>query len=130
MKRLNESALKNMIRKLRQTGVVREPKMTRGRRCARVEVGDIVMSRMFARGYRQGDVTVVGTDSRDAGARVAFNPLRARANYVVESVQEETAGTLVDSPAPIPHRLLSEGQQVFRCLILKTPRPAETARAL
>jgi len=91
MKRIDESALRNMIRKLRQTGVTRDPKMTRGRRCIRVEVGDIVTSRAFGCGYRDGDVTVVGIDRNRTDVKIVLNPLRARANYVVESVQEITA---------------------------------------
>jgi len=37
-----------------------------------------------------------------------------------------TADTLVHSPKGIPHRLLNEGDQVFRFLVIKTPgaRPA------
>ncbi len=92
MKRLNETALRNMIRKLRQTGVVREPRMRRGRICDRVAVGDVVVSKMFATGYREGGVTVVGTDPPNAGTRTVFNPVRARVNYVVESVRDETGG--------------------------------------
>jgi len=92
MKRLNEASLKNLIRKLRQTGATRDPKMTRGRQCARVEVGDIVTSKIFARGYRDGDVTVIGNAAGGAGAKTIFNPNRARASYVVEDVREETVG--------------------------------------
>jgi len=32
------------------------------------------------------------------------------------------ADTLIDSPARIPHRLLNEGNGVFRVLVVKTPR--------
>ncbi len=38
--------------------------------------------------------------------------------------------TLVESPARIPHRLLNESDAVFRCLVVKTPRPTETTRLL
>ncbi len=92
MKRLNETALKSLIRKLHQTGVDREPRMRRGRICARVAVGDIVTSKMFATGYRQGDATVVGSAPPSAEVKVVFNPVRARVNYVVENVRDELGG--------------------------------------
>jgi mannose-6-phosphate isomerase-like protein (cupin superfamily) len=38
--------------------------------------------------------------------------------------------TLVDSPARIPHRLLNEGQEVFRCLVVKTPAQKEPTKVL
>jgi len=37
---------------------------------------------------------------------------------------------LVESPVRVPHRLLNEGQSVFRCLVVKTPRPTESTRLL
>jgi mannose-6-phosphate isomerase-like protein (cupin superfamily) len=37
---------------------------------------------------------------------------------------------LVDSPARIPHRLMNEGDEVFRFLVIKTPRPSEKSRVL
>ncbi|HET89729.1 MAG TPA: cupin domain-containing protein [Chloroflexi bacterium] len=37
---------------------------------------------------------------------------------------------LVESPARIPHRLLNESEAVFRCLVVKTPRPTESTRIL
>ncbi|MBN1139125.1 MAG: cupin domain-containing protein [Anaerolineae bacterium] len=37
---------------------------------------------------------------------------------------------LIESPARIPHRLLNESQTVFRCLVVKTPRPTESTRLL
>lgn len=38
--------------------------------------------------------------------------------------------TLIDSPARIPHRLLNEGEGVFRCLVVKTPAPKEATKLL
>jgi len=38
--------------------------------------------------------------------------------------------TLVDSPARVPHRLLNEGDDVFRCLVVKTPMQKESTRLL
>lgn len=37
---------------------------------------------------------------------------------------------LVDSPARIPHRLINEGDGVFRFLVVKTPRPTTSTRIL
>lgn len=37
---------------------------------------------------------------------------------------------LVESPARIPHRLLNQSAAVFRCLVVKTPRPTEVTRLL
>jgi mannose-6-phosphate isomerase-like protein (cupin superfamily) len=37
---------------------------------------------------------------------------------------------LVESPVRIPHRLLNESDAVFRCLVVKTPRPTESTRLL
>jgi len=37
---------------------------------------------------------------------------------------------LVDSPARIPHRLINDGEEVFRFLVVKTPRPTESTRVL
>lgn len=40
------------------------------------------------------------------------------------------AGTLVESPARIPHRLMNDEATLFRCMVIKTPRPAEATRLL
>ena len=37
---------------------------------------------------------------------------------------------LIESPARIPHRLVNEGSEVFRVLVVKTPRPTESTRIL
>jgi len=37
---------------------------------------------------------------------------------------------LVDSPARIPHRLINEGDGLFRVLVVKTPRPTEQSKLL
>lgn len=41
-----------------------------------------------------------------------------------------TRDMLVESPARIPHRLLNPKNAVFRCLVVKTPRPTESTRLL
>lgn len=38
--------------------------------------------------------------------------------------------TLIVSPARIPHRLLNEGEEVFRFLVVKTPRPIQETKIL
>ncbi len=40
------------------------------------------------------------------------------------------AGTLVHSPAGVPHRLLNESEDVCRFLVLKTPRQTQSSRIL
>lgn len=37
---------------------------------------------------------------------------------------------LIESPARIPHRLVNDSEDVFRFLVVKTPRPTETTRLL
>ena len=37
---------------------------------------------------------------------------------------------LVDSPARIPHRLLNEGNEPFRFLVVKTPKPTGSTKIL
>lgn len=44
--------------------------------------------------------------------------------------QVVAADTLVESPARIPHRLLNEGDAVFRVLVVKTPRPTTSTQIL
>lgn len=44
--------------------------------------------------------------------------------------EEVSANMLVESPARIPHRLINEGSEVFRVLVVKTPRPTETTKIL
>ncbi len=43
---------------------------------------------------------------------------------------EVDADTLVESPAKIPHRLINEGNSIFRVLVVKTPRPVEKTQLL
>jgi len=47
-----------------------------------------------------------------------------------EEREEVSADMLVESPARIPHRLINEGSDVFRVLVVKTPRPTEATRIL
>lgn len=44
-----------------------------------------------------------------------------------ETVREDM---LVESPARIPHRLLNEGERVFRFLVVKTPRQTGRTKVL
>jgi len=37
---------------------------------------------------------------------------------------------LIDSPAHIPHGLTNDGDEVFRVLVVKVPRPSSPARVL
>jgi mannose-6-phosphate isomerase-like protein (cupin superfamily) len=37
---------------------------------------------------------------------------------------------LIESPMRIPHRLMNEGDETFRFLVIKTPRPTEKSRVL
>ncbi len=37
---------------------------------------------------------------------------------------------LVVSPARIPHRLINEGDEIFRFLVVKTPRPTQVTKVL
>lgn len=37
---------------------------------------------------------------------------------------------IVESPARIPHRLVNEGEQVFRVLVVKVPKPTESTKVL
>lgn len=46
--------------------------------------------------------------------------------------EKEEAGpdTLIESPARIPHCLYNVGKEIFRVLVVKTPRPKESTRIL
>ncbi len=44
--------------------------------------------------------------------------------------QTVSRDVLVESPIRIPHRLINESENVFRCLVVKTPRPTESTRLL
>ncbi|NLG51744.1 MAG: cupin domain-containing protein [Chloroflexi bacterium] len=41
-----------------------------------------------------------------------------------------SGGTLIPSPARIPHRLLNEGEGIFQVLVVKTPRPTASTQVL
>ena len=47
-----------------------------------------------------------------------------------EERREVSPDTLIISPARIPHRLLNKGNEVFRFLVVKTPKPTEPTRIL
>ena len=37
---------------------------------------------------------------------------------------------LIESPARVPHRLINNGEEIYRFLVVKTPRPTESTRLL
>nr|HDM59305.1 cupin domain-containing protein [Bacillota bacterium] len=41
-----------------------------------------------------------------------------------------SAGTLVESPSRVPHRVMNDDQTVLRFLVIKIPRPQEATRLL
>ena len=47
-----------------------------------------------------------------------------------DETQEVSRDMLIDSPARIPHHLLNNGDEVFRVLVVKVPRPTESTRLL
>ena len=54
-------------------------------------------------------------------------------NGIVEVGDEkETVGpdTLIESPARIPHCLYNEGNEIFRVLVVKVPKPKEPSKIL
>ena len=44
--------------------------------------------------------------------------------------KEVSQDTLIESPARIPHRLINDGEETFRFIVVKTPRPTESTRLL
>jgi len=62
---------------------------------------------------------------------VFFYALEGRGVVEIGGEREEVfSDMLVDSPARIPHRLLNEGDGMFRFLVVKTPRPTTSTRIL
>jgi len=62
---------------------------------------------------------------------VFFYVLEGRGIVEIGGEREEAASDmLIVSPARIPHRLLNEGDEVFRFLVARTPRPTESTRIL
>mgnify|MGYP001082971300 CR=1 FL=1 len=56
-----------------------------------------------------------------------------RGQGIVEIGDEREAVSpdeLIESPAGIPHRLLNEGDEAFRFLVVKTPRPTTATKVL
>lgn len=44
--------------------------------------------------------------------------------------EQVSADMLIESPARVAHRLVNEGSEVFRVLVVKTPRPTEATKIL
>jgi quercetin dioxygenase-like cupin family protein len=54
-------------------------------------------------------------------------------NGIVEIGEEKekvSRDMIIESPARIPHRLANEGDHVFRVLVVKVPKPTESAKML
>ncbi|MBU1671702.1 MAG: cupin domain-containing protein [Actinobacteria bacterium] len=47
-----------------------------------------------------------------------------------DETEQVSRDQLIESPLKVPHRLLNEGGEPFRFLVVKTPRPTESARLL
>lgn len=47
-----------------------------------------------------------------------------------EEREEVYSDFLIESPAKIPHRLINQSGDIFRFLVVKTPRPTEKSRVL
>ncbi len=47
-----------------------------------------------------------------------------------DETEEVSRDMLIESPAKIPHRLLNEGDSLFRVLVVKVPRQTEETRLL
>ena len=47
-----------------------------------------------------------------------------------EEQLEVKKDTLIDSPAGIPHRLMNQGTEPFRFIVVKTPKPVKQAQML
>jgi quercetin dioxygenase-like cupin family protein len=57
---------------------------------------------------------------------VAFYVLEGKGIIEIgEERAEAAAGSIIESPAKIPHRWLNESQSVLRVLVIKLPRPTE-----
>ncbi len=37
---------------------------------------------------------------------------------------------LIESPARVPHRIINSGEEIFRILVVKTPKPIESTQLL
>ena len=52
---------------------------------------------------------------------------------VVEIGDEQekvTRDMIIESPARVPHRLVNDGAEVFRVLVVKVPKPTESTKVL
>ena len=47
-----------------------------------------------------------------------------------DEMQDVAPDTLIESPARVPHCLHNRGNDLFRVLVVKVPRPTETTRIL
>ena len=56
-----------------------------------------------------------------------------KGNGIVEigdESREVSQDMLIESPARVPHRLLNPGDEIFRFLVVKTPKPTGSTRLL
>ncbi len=56
-----------------------------------------------------------------------------KGNGIVEigdESKEVSQDMLIESPARVPHRLINNGEEIFRFLVVKTPKPTESTRLL
>jgi len=62
---------------------------------------------------------------------VFFYVLQGKGTVEIGDERETVGeGTLVESPARIPHRWINESNAVFRVLVVKVPRPTEETKLL
>ncbi len=47
-----------------------------------------------------------------------------------EEKERVSRDTIIESPARVPHALANEGDQVFRVLVVKVPKPTESTKVL
>jgi quercetin dioxygenase-like cupin family protein len=47
-----------------------------------------------------------------------------------EEKEKVVRDLIIESPAHVPHRLVNEGDRVFRVLVVKVPKPTESTKVL
>jgi len=62
---------------------------------------------------------------------VFFYILKGNGIVEIEDESKEVSqDMLIESPARVPHRLINNGEEIFRFLVVKTPKPTESTRLL